>query len=650
MSLPQMSCAWSDNNSVIAGVSTQSTISSTTKTPTFIQLTEQPFDPPTRRTVYNPYTNEYISKRSKKKSTLRQMRITNGADRYDEVWVGDTLDKNKPNNIVRFWIQNVNGLVHNNDLYEFQHEIADLADRNINYFSFTETCTNYNKPGYCTQIKHAFSQILPNGQLKLANTPNYPITSSYQPGGIAGGFDGTLRERYLREGSDPCGRWVWQEFGDSHCNTRIHTFYRVINGSVDTSGSTTAWAQQKLYFDHKAKSGNPRVLAVDDMVGEVRGLISNGYNIIINGDFNESILSPEKLNEKLEAVGLYNLMTHHLDTKELPRTFNRGKSAIHHIYVTRHILENIHRAGYAPFDEGFVTDHRGIFFDISDEILFPNDNLNIVHHEFRKLKSNDPKSVEKYLKQLDEDWTAHKILQKYKKLCQDFKNNGITDENVMNLNKLDQHITEIMISAERKCTHITSKHPEHWSPALATAIKKKKVWKKERKKRSKVLNGQSIVDAIISFKEACTQFRLATQELKLALKNSKSLRAEFLKKRAEDLAKKNNTNAANELKKILHIEKQRNQAVAIQAVLKRRGRGGPSSILIPAPTEYDAHDGTPDYHLDIDRMWDRLQIKNGHDIKNWIRISNREKMEELMLQWQRKHFEQANETPLATTA
>ena len=96
----------------------------------------------------------------------------------------------------------------------------------------------------------------------------------------------------------------------------------------------------------------------------------------MNGDFNEGMVSPEKLNEKMENIGLYNLMAHHLDSKELPRTFNRGKNAIDHVYVTRNILEHTHHAGFAPFDEGFITDHRGLFFDLHENLLFPNDSEN----------------------------------------------------------------------------------------------------------------------------------------------------------------------------------------------------------------------------------------------------------------------------------
>ena len=172
---------------------------------------------------------------------------------------------------------------------------------------------------------------------------------------------------------------------------------------------------------------------------------------------------------------------------------------------------------------------------------------------------------------------------------------------------------------------------------------------KQKKKASRLKIESSIIDGIFKFRHACSQIRKATQALREVTKNSKSLRVEFLKQRAKDYAKKNNTTAEKELKKILHVERQRNQSIVIQAVLKRKGRGGPTSILIPAATEYDDNDGSIGFHLNIDRMWTRLQKANGHDIKNWERISNRNQMEDLMLKWQRRHFEQANETPLATT-
>ena len=74
--------------------------------------------------------------------------------------------------------------------------------------------------------------------------------------------------------------------------------------------------------------------------------------------------------------------------------------------------------------------------------------------------------------------------------------------------------------------------------------------------------------------------------------------------------------------------------------------GGVTSILIPAITEYDNEHDKANY-MDVGVMWNRLQIANGNDIQNWNRITDRKTMESLLLLWQQKHFQQANETPLA---
>lgn len=207
MSSNRISCAWSSDSTAL-GTQAQTTISSTSTKSIFIKLEETPINPPLRRSVYNPYKDEYVAKKKSQQKLLHQMRLQHGDGPHDSIWVGDTADQPKPG-MIRFWIQNVNSLVQNNDYHTLQFELANLADKSINYFSLTETCINTNRPGCSQQIKNAFTQLLPNGQMKLANTPKYPTTTFYQPGGFAGGLDGSLRTRYLREGADECGRWAW---------------------------------------------------------------------------------------------------------------------------------------------------------------------------------------------------------------------------------------------------------------------------------------------------------------------------------------------------------------------------------------------------------------------------------------------------------
>ena len=194
-----------------------------------------------RRTQFNSETKKYEAK--KKTYTRRlQLVLNNSSDRYDNEWVGDNALSNSTKHI-RFWFQNVNGLICKNDIQEFQYNIAKMADSGTNFFAFTETKINSNKPGVNSKIVDGFKQIIPNGHFRLANSPDYPRRSMYQPGGIASGFDASLKMRYLREGFDKYGRWVWQEFGQHHMVTRVYTIYRVNAGSENSCGTSTAWNQ-----------------------------------------------------------------------------------------------------------------------------------------------------------------------------------------------------------------------------------------------------------------------------------------------------------------------------------------------------------------------------------------------------------------------
>ena len=125
------------------------------------------------------------------------------------------------------------------------------------------------------------------------------------------------------------------------------------------------------------------------------------------------------------------------------------------------------------------------------------------------------------------------------------------------------------------------------------------------------------------------------------------MREEFLKKLADEIALEQGTDAGNELKKLIHIEQQRNQAESTRRILKPNHIGGLTSILIPSATEYKNRESDNFNVYDINQMWEKIQKNYGHDIKNWDRITERQQMEQLILQWQRKHFEQANKTPLA---
>ena len=194
------------------------------------------------------------------------------------------------------------------------------------------------------------------------------------------------------------------------------------------------------------------------------------------------MLSPEALNEKMNNIGMYNLMSQKLNTNTLPRTFIRGRDAIDHVWMTRYLADKTTFAGYAPFESTYVSDHRGLYFDFPKQVLFPTSVSKIVPHKSRKLKSSIPKRVKAYLKILDEEWTTHKMYSKFQDVAKILKTDGITPATVTHLNNLNKQITEIMLHAENRCTNVSSHHPDFWSPELSAAIKNKRFWKAEKRR------------------------------------------------------------------------------------------------------------------------------------------------------------------------
>lgn len=51
-------------------------------------------------------------------------------------------------------------------------------------------------------------------------------------------------------------------------------------------------------------------------------------------------------------------MDHKLELTNLPRTQSRGSKAIDHIWATKHMVDNVTRAGFAPFSHMLEIDHR----------------------------------------------------------------------------------------------------------------------------------------------------------------------------------------------------------------------------------------------------------------------------------------------------
>ena len=134
-----------------------------------------------------------------------------------------------------------------------------------------------------------------------------------------------------------------------------------------------------------------------------------------------------------------------------------------------------------------------------------------------------------------------------------------------------------------------------------------------------------------NYKEVNKKFKEAEREYNNLCKEARSARAAFLQERAKFAAQMKDTLAEKEIKCIIEVEKQRARSARVNKVLKKSNGSGPNSILIPSETEYPRpHPMNFDLY-DIDQIWDRIELHNGEDIKNWDRVTDQKQVVDMLL-------------------
>ena len=386
-------------------------------------------------------------------------------------WIGDDLSDPPDKAHTRVLLHNCNSLskyLHDANLI---HSIMRTwQDMHFHILGLTETRINSCNSMLYDRAKNMYSKIFENGEIRLANSPSFNDKAGSQPGGVGVAFNGRIQQRFVTSGRDTLGRWTWVQFAGKNIAFRVYSLYRVNYNSDQSTGHTTAWCQQREHLLNLGIQTNPRTQVITDIIADMEPFIEAGHNVLLLADLNESISGPEKTNQKLRDIGLINIMEHRIGTR-LPLTHNSGSNAVDHMWGTCDVIDSVQQAGYAPFQYIGESDHRALIMDIDIKKILDNDLDTVKQRQQRRLKMNAPQRVLKYCEYLEKTWTHHKITKRISDLNTNFRNEGPTDENVLNLNRLDNQISEIMNAAEKRCTKMNPRHQDSWSVKLDTASK-----------------------------------------------------------------------------------------------------------------------------------------------------------------------------------
>jgi hypothetical protein len=177
--------------------------------------------------------------------------------------------------------------------------------------------------------------------------------------------------------------------------------YQVCPKPTNAKGNT-AWHQQRLALNLANRNLlHPRTAFVDDLIKSIKQFQQQNHDIILGGDFNETLddtnLGLLKISTSCNLTDPW--LLHHPGHAP-SKTQETGSKRIDSVFLSHRLLDRLRSIGYAPF--GYITnsDHRPLLLDFYTKHLFGDDVDMMPPPEFRGVKSNDRQSVTTYVERL----------------------------------------------------------------------------------------------------------------------------------------------------------------------------------------------------------------------------------------------------------
>lgn len=274
--------------------------------------------------------------------------------------------------------------------------INEQDNLQVDIHCFSEHCLDTSKFVVTQAISAALQQHISGSSTFVMSSSSEPAVNIYKPGGTGMMILGKVASRLEPNGktSDEMGRW-------SICHLRrsnlppltIISIYQVCPRPTNLIGNT-AYHQQRRALDAAGRSLHPRKAFMIDLDQIVSQLQANGHDIILGGDFNETL--DDRNSGILRLATAHQLIDPFMQRFPQHPSFGshiHGNRRIDAIFVSPALLPCIHRIGYAPFYYARNSDHRPIMLEFISDALFGDKNIPIHAPPTRSIRSNDKKNV-----------------------------------------------------------------------------------------------------------------------------------------------------------------------------------------------------------------------------------------------------------------
>jgi len=201
---------------------------------------------------------------------------------------------------------------------------------------------------------------------------------------------------------------------------------------------------------------------------EIKEWKAAGEQLMILGDFNDDT-SQVAFKRRFQELGLVDALAHLHGQPTWP-THNRGSNPIDAMYISPELLQGA-TGGYLGFDEGLLSDHRGMWLDLQLEVVFGSSDRLGVTSQARWLKCDDPQVITRYNQRLLAELRKEKVADSIINFDMEHQLADAGD-----IEKWDRALIRAKLVAERQCRKIKTGKVD-WCPLITQAINAIQYWK-----------------------------------------------------------------------------------------------------------------------------------------------------------------------------
>jgi hypothetical protein len=164
---------------------------------------------------------------------------------------------------------------------------------------------------------------------------------------------------------DRYGRWTRVDLlGRSGNIVSVICAYQVVQ-EQGQHGDQTAYSQQvRMMRLEGNEAPDPRPQFIQDLTTLIKSLNKSNQDILLMGDFNESIgANPARMASVMTSGFLTDVFCYRHGLHQEKPTYARGSKRVDYILTSQRLVEHVKYTGAEPFNSRIFSDHQGLFVD-----------------------------------------------------------------------------------------------------------------------------------------------------------------------------------------------------------------------------------------------------------------------------------------------